>query len=605
VESTKETLGNAVRGDRSSPSPEVRMFWTGPQFSPYEELSLRSFVAAGARVLLYATDLQLRVPSGVELIDVREILSERVRQFTFADGDRSPALHSDLFRYAVLERFGGWYADLDIICVGKKLPECKVYIARESDDLVNGAVLKFPAQSPVIAAAIDRAWKVLPETRAGAPLRMRVSIGPALLTELAHEYAFDHLVRPRSSAYEIGYDEIPALFDPVFREQLEERVAASDFIHLWNEIWRRTRIPKNYGPPAGSFLDGLFRRFGMTFADEARLSTETVNVWFQERRLLTEVAACLQTETIPPDAFHLLLKRFRKPEEALPSRSSSPPAPIRHRRPGTNAPQVVRTFWQGGPMGPYQLLGLRSFIDRGHRVEVFTYDSGMTVPDWIERKNAADILPAERVLRDLPDEKRSAINASLFRSALLHRLGGWWIDPDVVLLRSELPPDEVFCGGLTEFGTVSTAAVKFPAAHPVLADTLVSAASFEDEVAEWDTAGMPLLTRCIRESGLSACIRPLDIVSPISWFDVPRLFDPDEADAVAEASKGKVFLDLHFEVWLRAGIPGYLGPPRGSYLDRLFKLHDVELMFPAFMEFDDVRRWLSHMYAHLTDKLPS
>lgn len=559
---------------------------------------MRSFVATGARVLLYATDMQLRVPDGVELIDVREILSERVHQFTFADGDRSPALHSDLFRYAALERFGGWYADLDIICIGRKLPECKVYVARESDELVNGAVLKFPAQSPVIAAAIDRAWKALPETGAGAPLRMRVSIGPTLLTELAHEYAFDHLVRPRSSAYEIGYDEIPAMFDPVFRGQLEERVADSDFIHLWNEIWRRTRIPKNYGPPRGSFLDGLFQRFGMTFAEEARLSTEAVSVWFHERQLLMQVAARLQAESIPPDAFQLLLKQLRKPEESLTSPSPSPPMSRRQHR--ADAPQIFRTFWQGGPIGPYQLLGLRSFIDRGHRVEVFTYDSGLTVPNWIERRNAADILPAERVLRFLPDEKRSAINAGLFRSALLHRLGGWWVDPDVILLRSELPAEEVFCGGPSEFGSVSTAALKFSAAHPVLADMLVSAATVEDEVAEWDNAGAPLLTRCIRQSGLSASIRPLDIVSPISWFDVLRLFDPDEADAVAEA--GKIFLDLHFEVWLRAGIPGYLGPPRGSYLDRLFKLHDVELMFPALMEFDDVRRWFSHMYACLRDK---
>src|ERR1700734_658922 len=38
-----------------APRPEVRLFWTGPPLSPYEELSLRSFIAAGARVLLYAT----------------------------------------------------------------------------------------------------------------------------------------------------------------------------------------------------------------------------------------------------------------------------------------------------------------------------------------------------------------------------------------------------------------------------------------------------------------------------------------------------------------------------------------------------------------------
>src|SRR5882757_378113 len=74
----------------AAPRPEVRLFWTGPPLSPYEELSLRSFVAAGARVLLYATNKDLAVPEGVERIDAREILSGQVHQFTFADGVRSP-----------------------------------------------------------------------------------------------------------------------------------------------------------------------------------------------------------------------------------------------------------------------------------------------------------------------------------------------------------------------------------------------------------------------------------------------------------------------------------------------------------------------------------
>ncbi|HEY6733687.1 MAG TPA: hypothetical protein VI256_07810, partial [Roseiarcus sp.] len=63
---------------QSTPSPhrreEVRAFWTGPRLSPYEELSLLSFVATGARVLLYSSDMTLRVPDGVELMDVNELL---------------------------------------------------------------------------------------------------------------------------------------------------------------------------------------------------------------------------------------------------------------------------------------------------------------------------------------------------------------------------------------------------------------------------------------------------------------------------------------------------------------------------------------------------
>jgi hypothetical protein len=230
---------------------------------------------------------------------------------------------------------------------------------------------------------------------------------------------------------------------------------------------------------------------------------------------------------------------------------------------------------------------------------VFTYDDELEVPDWIVRRRAADIVPAERVLRWLPDQNRSAINAGLFRHALLHRLGGWWIDPDVVLLRSALPPGDVFCAASAGLKAVSTAALKLPAAHPALADALVHGSAFESEVANWDRAGAPLLAECLRQNRVSdggeSGIHPIETVSPISWLDVPRLFDPAQAESVAEATHPGSFLDLHFEVWLRAGIPGYLGPPRGSYLDNLFRKHDVGLIFPAHMEFDDVRRWLAHM----------
>ncbi len=580
--------------------PEVRAFWTGPQLSPYEELCLLSFVAAGARVFVYSRDKTLRVPDGVERVDLDEILTGEVHHFTFADGDRSAALHSDLFRYIAIRQFGGWYVDLDVICLGEQLPECKVYLARESEKLVNGAVMKFPAHAPVLEAAIEEAFKLLPEARPGAPLSARISIGPELVTRLVNDYALDHLVRPRSSAYEIGYDEIPLMFDPLFCEELNERVAGSDFVHLWNEIWRRVRIPKHYGPPAGSFLDGLFRRFGILFAEDARLSAETIAVWFQERALISQLKYQLRTELIPANALDLIAKQARgSPRQANIFRAAKPANAGRPRSAAlARAPQTVRTFWQGGPIGAYQLVCLRSFADRGHRVEVYSFDSKLELPAWLQRKNAADIMPAERVLRHLPEEKRSAIHADLFRHALLHRLGGWWIDPDVALLRTELPSaDDLFISGPNEFDVVSTAVMKVPAGHPVLTDALVLATPFEDKVEHWSKAGAPALTRSILSNGSSSSLKPVDQVSPLSWFDVASLFDPDRVDTVTKKLQGKVFLDLHQEVWLRAGIPDYLAPPRGSWLDRLFEKHDVGLVFPARMDFGDVKRWLAHMYA--------
>jgi hypothetical protein len=416
---------------------------------------------------------------------------------------------------------------------------------------------------------------------------------------LAHDYALDHVVRPRSSAYEILSAEIPLMFDPGQREELDERVANSDFVHLWNEVWRWARIPKNFGPPVGSFLDGLFRRFDMTFAEDARLSAESIAVWFRERNLLEDLRWRLRTEITPPNALDLLVERDRASRlVAVSSRPERRTTDVRARPVrAAAAPQTLRTFWHGGPIGPYQLLCLRSFAGRGHRVEVFSFEPSPELPDWLVRENAADIVPAARVLRYLPEQRRFAIHADLFRHAVLHLTGGWWIDPDVVLLRTELPTGDLFFAGPTEFDVISTAAIKFPAGHPVLTDALVHAASFEDSVADWERAGASLLTQSIVSNRLFEARRPIELVSPIAWFEVLRLFDPSEADSLSAELDGKQFLDLHMDAWLRAGVPNFLAPPRGSFLDRLFERHDFQLVFPARMEFDDVRRWMTHMYS--------
>jgi hypothetical protein len=574
---------------QSAPSPrprdEARAFWTGPRLSPYEELSLLSFVAAGARVLLYTNDMSLRVPQGVELVPVDDIVTQDTQIFAYEDGDQCLTPHSDLFRYAAIEACGGWYFDLDVVCLRNELPEAKVYLAREADDIVNAAVMKFPAQSPFLAAAREEAHRLLPE--AG-----RLTIGPELITRLASDYALDHLIRPPAKAYEIHTTEILAMFDPHQRERLEERVADSDFVHLWNEIWRRIRIPKNFGPPAGSFLDGLFRRFDIRFSAEGRLSLDALRTWQRERYLLAQIAARLDVDTVPDNAFGLLIEQSKR-QGIAPYSSRRPETPAVHEK--SSAPQTVRTLWHGGSIGPCQLLCLRSFVDRGHRVEVFTFDSSLAVPSWLSLRDAGEILPQHRVSRYLANDERFAIHANLFRYALLHKLGGWWIDPDVVFVGVDLPVGDVFVAGPGEFGVASPAVMKVPAGHFLVADALKRIAMLEGTVADWGRTGAPLLTESINHTGLAPLAAP-DLVSPVSWFEVLSLFDPAQADDVAQRCAGRCCLDLHHEVWLRSGVPDYLAPPPGSFLDRLFQEHRIGFQLVEQMDFGDVRRWITHMY---------
>lgn len=577
---------------------EVRTFWTGPGLSYYEQLSLKSVVASGARVLVYTYDKDLVVPEGVEVADADEILSGPVHQFRHASGDKSFALHSDLFRYLAVYKFGGWYIDLDIIFLGQQLPESKTYIAAERWDSVNAAVMKFPEKSPVMAGAIEEAWRLLPQAGMAATDAARVVIGPALFTRLVSEYALDHLVLPKSRAYEIPHAEVLAFFDPARCDSVKERLAGSDFTHLWNEAWRLYRIPKNYGPPEGSYLDVLFRRFGIDVPARARLSFEAIEAWVREYRVLEELKSKLAIDKIRYDTLDHLARSIQvngwQPGMRLFHEvEDKPQAAAQHTI--AREPQTVRTFWHGTAMGPYQLMCLRSFVDRGHRVEVFSYNSDLRLPDWIEVKSAESIMGRERILRSLSENGPVAIHANLFRYALLHQLGGWWIDPDTLLLTPDLPQDDVFIAGPDIFGRPPTGALKFFAGHPMLADAIARTEALGDSLEGWERSGATLMGTLL-DIHQFGDFRNSQSLGPLSWFDVPDLFDPACSEELNRKCNDFRFFQIHDEVWRRAGVPHNLAPPEGSFLASLLAKHETDARFPARMAFNEVNRWLAHMY---------
>jgi hypothetical protein len=70
--------------------------------------------------------------------------------------------------------------------------------------------------------------------------------GPGLTSELFHT--------PAGAARDLAL-----FFDPARFDEAKRACRDSIFVHLWNEMWRRRRVPDTACPPSGSFLDGLIR----------------------------------------------------------------------------------------------------------------------------------------------------------------------------------------------------------------------------------------------------------------------------------------------------------------------------------------------------------
>ena len=168
----------------------------------------------------------------------------------------------------------------------------------------------------------------------------------------------------------------------------------------------------------------------------------------------------------------------------------------------SSRPATFRGFWHGSQLGPYQLLCLRSFVAQGHGFELFTYDAGIDVPDWIARRDAREILPCDHVMvyRSGWGAGSPSLHSNLFRYAMLHRLGGWWVDLDVMLLRPDLPGGEEFFFH-NGHGSIASAVLRFPARDPLLAEAVRRSRAVSEDAALWGQTGPRLIDALVTEHG--------------------------------------------------------------------------------------------------------
>lgn len=223
-------------------------FWFGDTFSPYEKVCLQSFVDHGHEFHVYTYTKNLEVPSGVLVKDAREILSDE-GYFTYGSGPGkgSHAAFSNLFRYRLLAERGGWWVDTDVVCLKDTLPQYRSFYAFENDRIVNGAILYFEPNDPIMRNCFEEASRI-GDTAAWGEL------GPRLLSRMLAEGGCIEHAQNKQLAYEIHHSEAFDLLRPEMCQTLMQRTHNSLFIHLWNEMFRRASLSKTMLPPKGSLL---------------------------------------------------------------------------------------------------------------------------------------------------------------------------------------------------------------------------------------------------------------------------------------------------------------------------------------------------------------
>jgi len=235
-------------------------FWFGAEITQYQRLAMKSFVDFGHQYILYAYR-KFDVPAGVAVRDAAEILPQR-RVFFYGDkaglGRGSISGFSNLFRYHLLHRMGGWWVDADVVCLSENVPSGEIFMGWEYDDLIGTALLKFPARHPFVQKLRDVAEE------AGTEVGW-AETGPSLLTRLATEHGLSQGALPQSQSYPLQSVHALHLFIPAYREQTCNKVRGKPFLHLWNEVWRRAVVLSWMAPPPGSLIADLCERHGVGF----------------------------------------------------------------------------------------------------------------------------------------------------------------------------------------------------------------------------------------------------------------------------------------------------------------------------------------------------
>lgn len=242
----------------------MQTLWIGPELSKMEQLCLKSFVDNGHILHLYTYATVKNVPEGVIIKDGNEIIPED-EIFRYKNG--SVSAFSNLFRFTMLYKKGGYWVDADLICTKFfKFDQPFVFSSEPVNGkrVINAGLIKLPKGSQEALAAIELQKEHKRQILNG---EMGWGGGPKTVKHIVKEFQLYKYVLPWKGICSCDWNLFPTIIDPNIKKQNPKYSYVIDNIndipdemvgiHLWNEMWRRNNLDKN-----GTFHpDSLYEQY--------------------------------------------------------------------------------------------------------------------------------------------------------------------------------------------------------------------------------------------------------------------------------------------------------------------------------------------------------
>jgi hypothetical protein len=252
-------------------------FWHGPPLGVFRQACLRSFVELGHRFHLYAYE-RVDVPAGVEVRDANEVIpfDEIFYHWNPLTGREDLGPFSDLFRFRLFQMRGGWWTDIDAVCLSSQIPEVESAWAREFPEFrpedVGTSQLALGKGSELARALYE---DCLALSRSG--IERRESLGPILLTRTISERGLHRdNFGDTDRFYPLRYIEAFKLWLPDFAEEISRKTANAMFLPLYQSVAQSQGVDLACPPPEGSYLDRLSSRLAIRNDSAARQDAAAV-----------------------------------------------------------------------------------------------------------------------------------------------------------------------------------------------------------------------------------------------------------------------------------------------------------------------------------------
>ena len=263
-----------MRENRHKPTT-ANFFWEGA-LTDYEVASITSFIRNDFDVNLwtYSQNSFSNISSEVKIKDASEILPiGLLNKLTQNLQKANYSSFSNLFRYKLLDVYGGWWFDTDCFCQKNVLEFEKIISNRdyvlglERKNYVGSAVMYF-TDTKLLKQIEDKAYELIKENN----YRLKWGqIGPDLITDVViSNELIDNILDP-TYFFPVPPNKIEKIFNPKIEQNEENEISKSFICHTWNEMFRKYNINKTIYPPRNSYLFNQFHINNIEYTSERKI----------------------------------------------------------------------------------------------------------------------------------------------------------------------------------------------------------------------------------------------------------------------------------------------------------------------------------------------